>query len=72
MNTQGSDDGWKKGVRLFDEDLEEDDAFPAFRQALDTIFQSRDVDRRIVVMIDEVDELRATNGRTRSSTTCVT
>lgn len=57
MNTQGSDDGWKKGVRLFDEDLEEDDAFPAFRQALDTIFQSRDVDRRIVVMIDEVDEL---------------
>lgn len=57
MNTQGSDEGWKRGVRLFDEDLEEDDAFPAFRQALDTIFQSRDVDRRIVVMIDEVDEL---------------
>jgi len=57
MNTQGSDEGWRRGVRLFDEDLEEDDAFPAFRQALDTIFQSRDVDRRIVVMIDEVDEL---------------
>jgi hypothetical protein len=54
----GSDEDWKRGVRLFDKDLNEDEAFDAFRQALETIFQTRDADRRIVVMIDEVDELR--------------
>jgi hypothetical protein len=53
----GSDEAWRSGVRLFDDKLTEDEAFGAFRQALETIFQSREVDRRIVIMIDEVDEL---------------
>lgn len=57
LRVPGSDDGWRRGVRLFDEQLPEDEAFNAFRQSLDTIFQSRDVDRRIVIMVDEVDEL---------------
>jgi hypothetical protein len=53
----GSTADWQRGVRLFDQSLTEDEAFSAFRQALETVFQSRDTDRRIVVMIDEVDEL---------------
>ena len=53
----GSDEAWRSGVHLFDESLAEDEAFGAFRQALETIFQSREVERRIVIMIDEVDEL---------------
>lgn len=57
LKMPGSSDAWRSGVRLFDERLAEDDAFGAFRQALETIFQSRDVERRIVIMIDELDEL---------------
>lgn len=57
LSIGGSDEAWRSGVRLFDEKLTEDEAFGAFRQALETIFQSREVERRIVVMIDEVDEL---------------
>lgn len=57
LSIPGSQEDWQRGVRLFDQNLPEDDAFSAFRQALETIFQSRDVDRRIVIMIDEVDEL---------------
>jgi hypothetical protein len=53
----GSADEWRNGVRLFEPTLSEDEAFDAFRQALETVFQSREVDRRIVIMIDEVDEL---------------
>jgi hypothetical protein len=54
---RGSEEAWRSGVRLFEPTLTEDEAFNAFRQALETVFQSRETDRRIVVMIDEVDEL---------------
>lgn len=57
LSMPGSQADWQQGVRLFDQNLREDDAFGAFRQALETIFQSRDVERRIAIMIDEVDEL---------------
>ena len=57
LSIPGSQADWQRGVRLFDQSLTEDEAFSAFRQALETVFQSRDTDRRIVVMIDEVDEL---------------
>jgi len=53
----GSMEDWQGGVRLFSPTLVEDDAFNAFRQALETVLQAHDVDRRIVIMIDEIDEL---------------
>jgi hypothetical protein len=58
LSMQASNEAWSVGVKLFEQHLPEDEAFGAFRQALDTIFQSQDIDRRIVIMIDEVDELR--------------
>ena len=58
LNLQGSNEAWAAGVKLFASNLTEDEAFGAFRQALDTVFQSQEVDRRIVIMIDELDELR--------------
>jgi AAA domain len=58
MGIPGTDEEWQRGVRLFDQNLPEDRAFNAFRQALEVILQSREADRRIVIMIDEVDELR--------------
>src|SRR4029079_7226892 len=53
----GSMEDWQGGVRLFSPTLVEDDAFKAFRQALETVLRAHDVDRRIVIMIDEIDEL---------------
>ena len=53
----GSVQDWQGGVRLFSPALVEDEAFNAFRQALETVLQAHDVDRRIVIMIDEIDEL---------------
>jgi hypothetical protein len=57
LGIPGSDEEWRRGVALFDENLPEDRAFGAFQQALELVLL-REFDRRIVVMIDEVDELR--------------
>lgn len=57
LGIPGSDDEWRRGVALFDQNLPEDRAFSAFQQALELVLL-REFDRRIVIMIDEVDELR--------------
>ncbi|HVG56762.1 MAG TPA: AAA-like domain-containing protein [Vicinamibacterales bacterium] len=57
LGIPGSDDEWRRGVALFDQSLPEDRAFGAFQQALELVLL-REFDRRIVIMIDEVDELR--------------
>jgi hypothetical protein len=57
LGIPGSDDEWRRGVALFDQSLPEDRAFSAFQQALELVLL-REFDRRIVIMIDEVDELR--------------
>jgi hypothetical protein len=44
--------------RLFDSSITEDQAFPAFQQALETIIRTVSQDLRIVIMVDEVDELQ--------------
>jgi hypothetical protein len=57
LGIPGSDEEWRRGVALFDQNLPEDRAFSAFQQALELVLL-REFDRRIVIMIDEVDELR--------------
>jgi hypothetical protein len=44
--------------KLFDPAIAEDQAFPAFQQVLETIIRTVSQDLRIVIMIDEVDELQ--------------
>ena len=58
MGIPGSDEAWQRGVKLFDRELRK--TTPSMRSVRhwNVILQSREVDRRIVIMIDEVDELR--------------
>jgi AAA-like domain len=44
--------------RLFDPEITDDKAFPAFQQVLETIVKTVSQDLRIVIMIDELDELQ--------------
>jgi hypothetical protein len=44
--------------KLFDPQISDDRAFPAFQEALETIVRTVSQDLRIVIMIDEVDELQ--------------
>jgi hypothetical protein len=44
--------------RLFDPQITDDKAFPAFQEVLETIVRTVSQDLRIVIMIDEVDELQ--------------
>jgi hypothetical protein len=44
--------------RLFDPQITEDKAFPAFQEVLETIVKTVSQDIRIVIMIDELDELQ--------------
>jgi hypothetical protein len=44
--------------KLFDPQISEEQAFPAFQETLETIVRTVSQDLRIVIMIDEVDELQ--------------
>ncbi len=57
MPAPGSSEDWRRGLRLFSGDLEDNEALSAFSEALGTIGRALGVDSRIVLMIDDIDRL---------------